>query len=201
MSRQPVSRSRMVSRMSTTSVAAPEVGSKPACRSCRSNLGGDAGGPARRDDGRQGGVRAGRSARLRAGDGRRKVARGARRAVRGKRASAHAARPAGASLTRRRGRGRRWPSRGPLSRSLPPSRRAGAQSAHRLAVSLDEARRALEEQVRRGFDFACEHSSSARCAVCALRASEVSVPPGRRVHQVEARQETFENGSGICAGA
>lgn len=28
-----------------------------------------------------------------------------------------------------------------------------------------------------------------------------SVPPGSRVHQVQARQETFENGSGIWTGS
>ena len=51
----------------------------------------------------------------------------------------------------------------------------GRNLRQRLALVLDRARQALEEQVRRGLEFACEHvPNSARCAICALRASEVS---------------------------
>jgi serine O-acetyltransferase len=51
----------------------------------------------------------------------------------------------------------------------------GRSLRYRIGVSLDKARQALEEQVRRGLEFVCEHvPHGARCAVCALRASEVS---------------------------
>jgi serine O-acetyltransferase len=46
---------------------------------------------------------------------------------------------------------------------------------YRIGVSLDKARQALEEQVRRGLEFTCEHvPSGSRCTVCAQRALEVS---------------------------
>jgi serine O-acetyltransferase len=51
----------------------------------------------------------------------------------------------------------------------------GRSLRYRIGVRLDKARQALDEQVRRGLEFVCEHvQNGARCAICALRASEVS---------------------------
>jgi serine O-acetyltransferase len=51
----------------------------------------------------------------------------------------------------------------------------GRSLPYRIGVRLDKARQALEEQVRRGLEFACEHvPNGARCTACALRAGEVS---------------------------
>jgi serine O-acetyltransferase len=51
----------------------------------------------------------------------------------------------------------------------------GRSLRYRIGVRLDKARQALEEQVRRGLEFSCEHvPNGARCSVCALRAGEVT---------------------------
>jgi serine O-acetyltransferase len=51
----------------------------------------------------------------------------------------------------------------------------GRSLRYRIGVRLDKARLALEEQVRRGLEFVCEHQSGGgRCSVCASRASEVT---------------------------
>jgi len=52
---------------------------------------------------------------------------------------------------------------------------AGLSLRHRIGVRLDKARRALDEQVRRGLEFYCEHvPSGPRCGWCAQRAAEVA---------------------------
>jgi serine O-acetyltransferase len=51
----------------------------------------------------------------------------------------------------------------------------GRSLRYRIGVRLDKARQGLEEQVRRGLEFTCEHvPSGPRCTVCALRAGEVT---------------------------
>jgi serine O-acetyltransferase len=51
----------------------------------------------------------------------------------------------------------------------------GRSLRYRIGVRLDKARQALEEQVRRGLEFTCEHvPSGPRCTVCAIRAGEVT---------------------------
>jgi serine O-acetyltransferase len=51
----------------------------------------------------------------------------------------------------------------------------GRSLRQRIGLRLDKARQALEEQVRRGLEFTCEHvASGPRCTVCALRAGEVT---------------------------
>lgn len=64
----------------------------------------------------------------------------------------------------------------------------------RIARRLDKARRALDEQVRRGLEFRCEHvPSGPRCGLCAERASQVAdalvarLPAIRRMVDADVR--------------
>lgn len=51
----------------------------------------------------------------------------------------------------------------------------GRSLRHRIGARLDKARQALEEQVRRGLEFSCDHvPGGPRCTVCTLRAGEVT---------------------------
>jgi serine O-acetyltransferase len=51
----------------------------------------------------------------------------------------------------------------------------GRSLRHRISVRLDKARQALEDQVRRGLEFACEHvTSGSPCAHCGRRTAEVT---------------------------
>jgi serine O-acetyltransferase len=51
----------------------------------------------------------------------------------------------------------------------------GRSLSHRIGTRLDKARRALEDQVRRGLEFACEHvPCRSPCALCARRSVEVT---------------------------
>jgi hypothetical protein len=51
----------------------------------------------------------------------------------------------------------------------------GRSLSHRIGTRLDKARRALEDQVRRGLEFTCEHvPSRSPCALCARRSVEVT---------------------------
>jgi serine O-acetyltransferase len=70
----------------------------------------------------------------------------------------------------------------------------GRSLRSRIGVRLDKARQALEEQVRRGFEFSCEHvPSRPRCALCAERAGEVAsavvgrLPAIRRMVDADVR--------------
>jgi serine O-acetyltransferase len=51
----------------------------------------------------------------------------------------------------------------------------GRSLRYRIGVRLDKARQALDEQIRRGLEFMCEHGSGgARCGDCAERATAVT---------------------------
>ena len=61
----------------------------------------------------------------------------------------------------------------------------GLSLRHRIGVRLDKARDALEEQVRRGLEFSCEHDpGAARCVACGERAAAVTDAMVRRLPAV-----------------
>lgn len=71
---------------------------------------------------------------------------------------------------------------------------AGRSLRRRIGVRLDKARQALDEQVRRGLEFCCEHvPSGARCSVCAQSATEIAdamvarLPAIRRMVDADVR--------------
>jgi serine O-acetyltransferase len=71
---------------------------------------------------------------------------------------------------------------------------AGRSLRQRIGVRLDKARQALEEQVRRGLEFSCEHvPSGRRCGLCAQHAGEVAsasvarLPAIRRMVDADVR--------------
>ena len=71
---------------------------------------------------------------------------------------------------------------------------AGRSLRQRIGLRLDKAREALEELVRRGLEFACEHvPSGPRCSPCAARAGEVAdamvarLPAIRRMLDADVR--------------
>lgn len=71
---------------------------------------------------------------------------------------------------------------------------AGRSLRSRIGARLDKARQSLEEQVRRGLEFSCEHvPSGPRCGLCAERAGEVAsavvarLPAIRRMVDADVR--------------
>jgi serine O-acetyltransferase len=71
---------------------------------------------------------------------------------------------------------------------------AGRSLRSRIGARLDKAQKALEEQVRRGLEFSCEHvPSGPRCGLCAERAGEVAsavvarLPAVRRMVDADVR--------------